>query len=260
MEKLEIGIIGGSGLYDPTIVEKVSRLKIKTIYGDPSDLFHAGKLGNREVVFLSRHGPGHKIPPHELNFKANIAGFERLGIKRIISCCAVGSLKEDYKPGDIVIPDQFIDWKKKMTSYYNTGDVTHVSMADPFCPEIREALIQACEDLGIRYHDSGTYLCIEGPRFSTRAESRMFKNFAEIIGMTGVPEAILAREREMCLSIIATVTDYDVWAEKPVSSAEVVKTMKKNEHKVKQILKEVMNNISEERSCECKEALKEAKM
>lgn len=260
MEKLEIGIIGGSGLYDPSMVEKVSRLKIKTIYGDPSDLFHAGRLGNREVVFLSRHGPGHKIPPHELNFKANIAGFERLGIKRIISCCAVGSLKEDYKPGDIVIPDQFIDWKKKMTSYYNTGDVTHVSMADPFCPEIREALIQACKDLGIRYHSEGTYLCIEGPRFSTRAESKMYRNFADIIGMTGIPEAYLARERQISLAILATVTDYDVWTEKPVSTEEILRTMKENEAKVKKILKEAVENIPKDRNCPCKDALKYAKV
>ena len=260
MEKAEIGIIGGSGLYDPSMIESVSKIQIKTVYGDPSDPFHVGSINNKRIAFLSRHGAGHRIPPHELNFKANINGFEQLGVKRIISCCAVGSLKEDYKPGDIVIPDQFIDWKKSMTTFYGTGDVTHVSLADPFCPEIRKALIDTCKKLGIRYHDIGTYVCIEGPRFSTRAESKMFRNFADIIGMTGIPEAILAREREICLGILATVTDYDVWAEKPVSMEEILRIMKESEAKVKQIIKEVVNVIPHERKCICKEALKNAKV
>jgi len=260
MEKIEIGIIGGSGLYDASIMDNVSKVNVETVYGNPSDSFCTGKINGKGVAFLSRHGQGHRIPPHELNFKANITGFENFGIKRIISCCAVGSLKEDYKPGDIVIPDQFIDFRKNMTTFYNTGDVTHVSLADPFCSEIREALIKACKKLGIRYHDKGTYVCIEGPRFSTRAESKMFRNFADIIGMTGVPEAILAREREICLAILATVTDYDVWSEKPVSTDEILKTMKESEEKVKRIIKEVVNNIPEERKCICKDALKNAKV
>jgi len=260
MEKVEIGIIGGSGIYDLSMLKNVSKVQVKTIYGNPSDALCIGIINNKKVAFLSRHGVNHKIPPHELNFKANITAFENLGAKKIISCCAVGSLKEEYKPGDIVIPDQFIDWKKTMTTFYNTGDVAHVSLADPFCPEIRKALIETCKKLKIRYHDKGTYICIEGPRFSTRAESKMFRNFADIIGMTGVPEAILAREKEICLAILATVTDYDVWAEKPVSSEEVMNTMKKSEEKVKQIIKEVVNNIPEERNCICKEALKGARI
>ncbi len=260
MEKIEIGIIGGSGLYDASMISNVLKVPIKTVYGNPSDVFHTGNINGRKIAFLSRHGQGHKIPPHELNFKANITGFENLGVKRIISCCAVGSLKEDYKPGDIVIPDQFIDWRKSMTTFYNTGDVTHVSLADPFCPEIREALIMTCKDLGIRHHDKGTYVCIEGPRFSTRAESKMFRNFAEIIGMTGVTEAILAREREICLGILATVTDYDVWSEKPVSFDDIAKTMKESQEKINNIIKEVANNIPQERKCICKEALKNAKV
>ena len=260
MEKIEIGIIGGSGLYDASIMDNVSKVNVETVYGNPSDSFCIGKINGKGVAFLSRHGQGHRIPPHELNFKANITGFENFGVKRIISCCAVGSLEEDYKPGDIVIPDQFIDWRKSMNTFYNTGDVTHVSLADPFCSEIREALIKACKKLGIRYHDKGTYVCIEGPRFSTRAESKMFRNFADIIGMTGVPEAILAREREICLAILATVTDYDVWSEKPVSTDEILKTMKESEDKLKQIIKEVVNNIPEERKCICKDALKNAKV
>jgi 5'-methylthioadenosine phosphorylase len=259
MEKAEIGIIGGSGIYDLKMFSNVSRAEVRTNYGNPSDAFIVGVLNGRKVAFLSRHGPGHKIPPHELNFKANIAGFENLGVKRIVSCCAVGSLKEDFRPGDIVIPDQFIDWKKAVNTFYNTGDVTHVSLADPFCPEIRAALIKACKDLGIKHHTAGTYVCIEGPRFSTRAESKMFRSFADLIGMTGVPEAILAREREICLGILATVTDYDVWSEKPVSIEDIIKTAKENEEKVKSIIKEAVKNIKEERNCICKDALKDAK-
>lgn len=260
MERIEIGIIGGSGLYDAGMIGNVSKIKVETVYGDPSDFFNVGKMNGKMVAFLSRHGQGHTIPPHELNFKANITGFENFGIKRIVSCCAVGSLKEDYKPGDIVIPDQFIDWKKVMTTFYNTGDVTHVSLADPFCHEIREALIMTCKDLGIRYHDKGAYICIEGPRYSTRAESKMFRNFADIIGMTGVPEAILAREREICLAILATVTDYDSFKEVPVSTEEVLKTMKESEFKIKQILREAIPIIPVERNCACKEALKYARV
>ena len=258
MDNVDVGIIGGSGLYDASMIDDVTKLFFKTNYGEPSDAFNVGQIGNKRVAFLSRHGPGHKIPPHELNFRANITGFEKLGVKRIISCCAVGSLKEDYKPGDIVIPDQFVDWKKTSATFYNTGNVKHVSLADPFCSEIREALVKTCKKLGIKCHDKGTYVCVEGPRFSTRAESRMFRDFADIIGMTGVPEAILAREREICLGILATVTDYDVWADKPVTFDEIKKTMKENDDKVKQIIKEVVNNIPEERECICKDALKSA--
>jgi len=260
MEKIEIGVIGGSGLYDTSMLKDVSKVQLKTIYGDPSDAIHIGHIGGKKIAFLARHGQNHKIPPHELNFRANITGLEQIGIKRIISCCAVGSLKEEYRPGDIVIPDQFIDWKKTMTTFYNTGDVTHVSLADPFCPEMRRALIDTCKQLGITHHDKGTYVCIEGPRFSTRAESKMFRNFADIIGMTGVTEAILARERELCLSILATVTDYDSFSEIPVSTEKILKTMKESEEKVKTIIKEVVNNIPEKRKCICQYALKDAKV
>lgn len=258
MEKAEIGFIGGTGLYDSSILKDVSTVDIKTEYGEPSCTFNLGLLNNKRVAFIARHGKCHTIPPHELNFRANINAFEKLGVKRIVACCAVGSLKEEYKPGDIVIPDQFIDWKKSMTTFYNTGNVRHVSLADPFCPEIRRALIVTCKDLGIRYHDKAVYICTEGPRFSTRAESKMFRNFADIIGMTGVPEAVLARERELCLAILATVTDYDVWADKPVTFDEVKKTMKENDEKVKQIIKGVVNNIPDKRECICKDALKSA--
>jgi 5'-methylthioadenosine phosphorylase len=259
MEKADIGIIGGSGLYDPGMLTNSTIVLVNTPYGSPSDTFNVGVIGDRRVAFLSRHGLGHRIPPHELNFKANINGLEQLGVKRIISCCAVGSLKEDFKPGDVVIPDQFIDWKKSAVTFHNTGDVAHVSLADPFCAEIRNALIETCKKLGIRHHEIGTYVCVEGPRFSTRAESRMFRNFADVIGMTGIPETVLARERELCLGILATVTDYDVWAEHPVSMDDIIETMRKSETAVKRILKEVVKVIPNERNCICKDAMKNAR-
>ncbi|MBN2203299.1 MAG: S-methyl-5'-thioadenosine phosphorylase [Candidatus Aenigmarchaeota archaeon] len=258
MEKVEIGFIGGTGLYDSSMIDNVSEMEVDTEYGSPSDVFNVGLMNGRKVAFLARHGRGHTIPPHEINFKANITGFAKIGVNRLIACCAVGSLKEDYKPGDIVIPDQFVDWKKNSTTFYNTGNVRHVSLADPFCSEIRNALIATCKDLGIACHTKGTYVCVEGPRFSTRAESLMFRNFGDIIGMTGIPEAVLAREKEMCLGILATVTDYDVWADKPVTFDEIKKTMKENNEKVKKIIKQVVNNIPNERNCICKDALKSA--
>jgi len=258
--KAEIGIIGGTGIYDPTMFKDVKEVKVKVPYGRPSDYYFIGELEGRKVAFLPRHGRDHSIPPHDINYKANIYGFKQLGVTRILASCATGSLKEEYKPGDIVIPDQFIDWKKTRVTFYDTGNVVHVSLADPFCPELRKILIETCESLDIPYHDKGTYLCIEGPRFSTRAESKMFRNFAELIGMTGVPECILAREQEICFAIIATITDYDVWAEKPVSAQEVVKVMKENNQKVKEILRKAIPQIPKERNCFCKDALKEAKI
>jgi len=258
--KADIGIIGGTGVYDPGMFKNVSEISIKTLHGEPSDCFCIGEFQRKKVAFLPRHGKEHKIPPHNINFRANISGFEKLGVTRILASCAIGSLKEEYKPGEIVIPDQFINFRKTRTTFYDTGDVTHVSMADPFCPELRKLLIESCKKLGIPYHDKGTYLCIEGPQFSTRSESRMYRNFAELIGMTGVPEAILAREKEMCFAIIATISDYDVWAEKPVEFEQIKKVMKENQDKIKRVLEETIKNIPEDRKCFCKDALKGAKV
>ena len=258
--KADIGIIGGTGIYDPGMFKNVSEISIETLYGEPSDCYCFGEFQGKKVAFLPRHGKGHKIPPHDINFRANITGFEKSGVKRILASCATGSLREEYKPGEIVIPDQFINFRKTRTTFYDTGDVTHVSMADPFCPELRKILNDACEELKIPYHDKGTYLCIEGPQFSTRAESRMYRSFAELIGMTGVPEAILAREKEICFAIIATITDYDVWAKKPVNTEEIIRVMKESQGKVKKILKESIKNIPEERNCFCKDALEGAKV
>ncbi|NCN39056.1 MAG: S-methyl-5'-thioadenosine phosphorylase [Candidatus Aenigmarchaeota archaeon CG_4_10_14_0_8_um_filter_37_24] len=254
----EIGIIGGTGIYDAKLVNNLRKVKIDYPYGEASDFFYVGEFKNKKTVFLPRHGKTHTIPPHEINFKANISGFKELGVNRIIACCATGSLQKELKPGDIVIPDQFIDWRKRGVTFYDTGNVAHVSLADPFCPELRQLLIESCKSLGIKCHKKGTYVCIEGPRFSTRAESRMFRNLGDVIGMTGIPEAILAREKEICFAIIATVTDFDVWAETPVSTDGIVKVMKENTEKVRSILEETIPKIPEKRNCVCKDALKDA--
>ncbi len=252
-----IGVIGGSGIYG--IFEPMESLKVHTPYGAPSDDVQIGKLGDIEIAFIPRHGRGHRIPPHRVNYRANIYALKSLGVERIVAVSAVGSLREDYRPGDIVIVDQYIDFTKKRDyTFYDGPKVVHISTADPFCPELREIFINVCKEQGIECKESGTYICIEGPRFSTRAESKMFRQFADIIGMTLVPEVQLAREMEMCYVTIATITDYDVWAEKPVSTEEVIKVMKENEEKVKKILRVGIPRIPEERKCPCKDALKGA--
>lgn len=255
----EIGIIGGTGVYDPKLLEKPQKFKISTPFGSPSDLITLGEFSGKRIAFINRHGEGHTIPPHKVNSRANIWALKSLGVTRILSPAAVGSLKEEYKPGDIVIVDQFIDFtKKREYTFYEGNQVYHVSPADPFCPELREALIGIGKSLNLPMHKKGTYICIEGPRYSTRAESRMFRNFADIIGMTLVPECQLAREVEICYASIATVTDYDVWADKPVSTEEVLTTMRENLEKIKNLLMQTIPKIPFERSCKCKEALKDA--
>ncbi len=256
-----IGIIGGSGLYDPDWFEtEIEEIKVYTPYGLPSDFIKVGSIGGVKVAFLARHGPRHSIPPHKVNYRANIWALKEIGVKRIISVSAVGSLREDYKPGDFVCPDQFVDMtKSRAYTFYDGGVVAHVSMADPFCPELREIVVKTARDLNIKMHDKGTYICIEGPRFSTRAESRLWRQWhCDIIGMTLVPEVNLAREAEICYVTIAMVTDYDVWAEKPVTAEEVVRVMKENTEKAKKLLKALIPRIPLERKCPCGEALKTA--
>ena len=253
----KIGIIGGSGIYG--IFKPKKSLRIDTPFDRPSGNVEIGEIKGIEIAFIPRHGKGHYIPPHMVNYRANIYAFYKLGVERVIGISAVGSLREDYKPGDIVITDQYIDFtKKREYTFYDGPKVVHISMADPFCPELRTIFIDAVKYLGYPHHDKGTYVCIEGPRFSTRAESRMFRQFADIIGMTLVPEVQLARELEMCYVNVSTITDYDVWAEKPVTTEEVMRVMKENEEKVKAILTEAIPRIPEERSCSCKDALKGA--
>ena len=265
-ENAEIGIIGGSGIYDPEIFEDAKELKIYTPYGQPSDNIIVGTVKGRRVAFLPRHGRGHKIPPHKINYRANIWALKSLGVKWVISVSAVGSLREDYKPGDFVVPDQFIDMtKKREYTFFDGPVVAHVSMAEPFCEHLREIIIDTAKGLGITTHPKGTYICIEGPRFSTKAESRIWKEVfkADIIGMTLVPEVNLACEAQMCYATIAMVTDYDVWAERPVTAEEVIETMKKNVEKAKRLLYEVVQKLPsqpEESKCSCCHSLATALM
>ena len=253
----EIGIIGGTGLYDPELLKNVEEVKVDTPYGDPSDSITVGELAGRRVAFLPRHGKKHTIRPTDVNSRANIFALKKLGVTRILAPSAVGSLKEDYKPGDVVFVDQFIDRTTKREQSFYTGEkVCHISVAEPMCPELRRTLIATAKNIGIRAHDTGTYVCIEGPRFSTKAESKLFRSWdADIIGMTLVPECVLAREAEVCYASISTVTDYDVWKDHPVCADEVVATMKTSVEKVKRIILEAAAHIPKEQCCECKNAL-----
>jgi len=253
-----IGIIGGTGIYDPELLEDVKQIEAKTPYGAMSDFITTGFLKGKKIAFIPRHGSRHTIPPHNVNVKANVFAMKELGVKRIISTCATGSLQEKYKPGDIVIVDQFIDFGKRIETFYEEKKVYHVSMADPFCPELRKIFIETTKQLNIPVHEKGTYLRIAGPQFSTRAASKMYRNFADLIGMTGVPEVILARELEICPCIISTITDYDVWAEKPVSMEEIKNTMAKNIENLKKIIENAIPKIPEERQCSCKDSLRGA--
>lgn len=255
----EIGVIGGTGVYDPELLENAQKIKLATPFGAPSDEITIGKLAGRNVAFINRHGPGHTIPPHLVNSRANIWALKKVGVTRILAPGAVGSLKESYKPGDIVITDQFIDFtKNRKYTFYEGGKVFHISLADPFCDELRKALIDSGRSIGIELKEKGIYVCIEGPRFSTRAESRMFRTFGDIIGMTLVPECQLAREAEICYVAINTITDYDVWTEKPVSTRDVLETMKENLQKVRSLLLDTIPKIPTERKCACRHALKDA--
>ena len=258
---VEIGIIGGTGIYDPGIFSNKREMKVHTPYGEPSDVITIGDFADRRVAFIPRHGRGHRIPPHKINSQANIWALKELGVTGIIAPSAVGSLRKDFPPGDIAFSDQFIDFTKgRRYTFYDGGSVCHVSMADPFCPEIRSVATSKAKALGLAFHENATYLCIEGPRFSTRAESRFFKDMlkADIIGMTLVPECVLAREAQICYASIATVTDYDVWADTPVSSKEVIETLHRNADKTKKLIMEMIPAIPAARSCVCQNALEGA--
>jgi 5'-methylthioadenosine phosphorylase len=255
-----VAIIGGSGVYDPKIFRKEKEIKIKTPFGYPSAPIEIGDFLGKRIAFLARHGKSHQFSPHKVPQKANIWALKKLGIERIIGICAVGSLKKNFRPGDIVICDQFVDFTKKREYTFYDKEAVHVSLADPFCPGLRSLFYKKAKKLKIPVYQKGTYLCVEGPRFSTRAESKFFRNFADIIGMTLIPEAVLAREQEICYLSLAAVTDFDVWQSHPVSAEEVIKTMKENLEKIKKILKIAIPEIKEKRSCLCKTALENAKI
>ena len=243
------------------MLDNAREMKMSTPYGPPSGPITLGTFKGREMVFIPRHGPGHTIPPHRVNYRANIWAMKELGVERIFSISAVGSLKEEYRPGQLVLVDQFIDFtKKREYSFFEGTQVVHVSTAEPFCPHLRGLLKRTAESLGMDVHAGGTLVCVEGPRFSTKAESRMFRGFADIIGMTVVPEAPLAREAAICYSTIAMVTDYDVWKEKPVDIEEVIRNMTANISHVRDLLKAAIPKLPEKRDCPCKDALANARI
>lgn len=260
MAEAEIGIFGGTGIYDSGLLEEPKEVNVDTPYGKTSDSITVGVFKGRKIAFMPRHGKKHTIPPHMINFRANIWAFKELGIKRIIAPSAVGSLKEEIMPGHFALPLQFLDFTKSRNgSFSEYGRVIHISVADPFCPELQNSILKVSKTQDVIMHKDCTYVCIEGPRFSTKAESKFYRTTgADIIGMTLVPECQLAREAQMCYASISTVTDYDVWAEKPVTAKEVLETLAKNVEKTKQILTVLIDEIPQTRSCSCEKALSEA--
>ncbi len=258
----EFGVIGGSGLYDPKLLKNVQEVNIETPYGKPSDTITIGELSGKCVAFLPRHGKKHTIRPTDVNSRANIFALKKLGVKRILASSTVGSLREEYHPGETVFVDQFIDrTTRREQSFYTAaeGKVCHIGMAEPMCPELRKTLIQVAKQTGFKMHETGTYVCIEGPRFSTKAESKMYRQWgADIVGMTLVPECVLAREAEICYASIATVTDYDVWKEHAVCVDDILKTMKSNIENVKRAIAETIAKMPTECNCACRSALKGA--
>ena len=257
-----IGIIGGSGLYQMEGLESVREERIQTPFGDPSDKYTLGRLQGRPVAFLARHGRGHRLMPSELNFRANIFGFKVLGAEWILSASAVGSMREEVKPLDILIPDQFFDRTvARASTFFGNGLIAHVSFADPTCHDLGETLYRVGRRVGATMHQGGTYVCIEGPQFSTRAESRIYRSWGvDVIGMTNLQEAKLAREAEICYATLALVTDYDVWhdTEEDVNVESVIKVLLKNVETAKAIIREAVTEIPEGRKCFCAHALRDA--
>jgi len=264
LQQAEIGIIGGSGLYSMPGLTDIREVPLQTPFGDPSEAYVLGTLEGRKVAFLARHGRGHRILPSELNFRANIHGMKQLGVERIISVSAVGSLKEEHKPTDFVIPDQFIDRTfHRIATFFGEGIVGHVAFGDPVCDEVASAVQAACQKNGVTGKKGGTYVCMEGPQFSTRAESNLYRSWgADIIGMTNLQEAKLAREAEICYATMAMVTDYDCWhtEHEAVTVDAVIKVMHTNSANAAQVVKEAVARMPRERSCKCGSALQFAIM
>jgi 5'-methylthioadenosine phosphorylase len=257
-----IGIIGGSGLYQLDGLADVRWRRVRTPFGDPSDEFCEGRLGDRRVVFLPRHGRGHRLMPSELPFRANIWGLKFLGVEWVISISAVGSMREEIRPLDLVVPDQFFDaTKRRVGSFFGDGIVAHVGMADPVCADLAGALEKAGTEAGATVHRGGTYVCIEGPQFSTKAESRIYRSWGvDVIGMTNMPEAKLAREAELCYATLALATDYDVWHDvhAAVSVEAVVQNLMRNVETAKDVLRRVIPRVGPPRACACPDLLKNA--
>ena len=262
MAQAEIGIIGGSGLYSMPGLTKVKEIRLKTPFGAPSDVYICGLLEGRQVAFLARHARGHRLLPSELNFRANIHGFKQLGVERVVSVSAVGSLKEEHKPLEFVIPDQFFDrTRHRVETFFGDGVVAHIAFADPVCEELATVVERACKQAGVTGKRGGTYLCMEGPQFSTKAESNVYRGLGmDVIGMTNLQEAKLAREAEICYVTIAMVTDYDCWHphHESVTVDQVVAVLLKNAEHACQVVRMTVAAMPTERSCKCGSALAHA--
>ncbi|MCK5450549.1 MAG: S-methyl-5'-thioadenosine phosphorylase [Candidatus Omnitrophica bacterium] len=261
----KIGVIGGSALYDIEGLEVVKREKVTTPFGSPSDDAVIGKMGNKEIVFIPRHGRGHGLLPTQVNSRANIYALKVLGVDRVISVSAVGSLKEHISPLDVLLVDQFVDRtnQSRPTTFFGDGIVAHIAFADPICLELKNTILKSNSSLGVKIHDGGTYINMEGPAFSTKAESRLYKSWGmDVIGMTNMSEARLAREAGMCYSTMAMITDYDCWrlgeGIESVSVEMVMETLTNNMETAKTMLLNTIKNMPEKRSCECGEALRNA--
>jgi len=262
LEKISIGIIGGSGLYQMAGLADLKEISLETPFGRPSDNFVTGTLEGKRIAFLARHGRGHYILPSELNFRANIYAMKKLGVERIISASAVGSLKEEHKPLDILVPDQFFDRTcGRISTFFGEGLVVHVSFAHPVCPHLSDKLVKAGKASGVTVKRGGTYLCMEGPAFSTVAESNVYRSWnMDIIGMTNLQEAKLAREAEICYVTMALVTDYDCWhpGHEAVTVDQVIAVLNRNSENAQRLIRETVRQLNGERPCKCGSALKSA--
>lgn len=261
MARAEIGILGGTGLYEIGGLSDVEEVRATTPFGDPSDAYVLGTLGGRRVAFLSRHGRGHLFLPGEVNYRANIYGFKALGVERLVAVNSVGSLRAEIRPRDFVFADQFIDRSRRRTTFFGDGAVAHISFGRPVCPELSRSLYEAAAGLGVRAHPAGTYVCIEGPAFSTRAESLLHRSWgADVVGMTAATEAKLAREAELCFATMNLATDYDVWHEEeaPVTVDMILENLRQNIGHAKEVIRRAVAALPVKRpaSCGCGEALK----
>ncbi len=251
-----IGVIGGSGMERLLAGGSHRSHQVSTPWGAPSGPIEEAEIGGLKVLFLARHGPGHVIPPHRVNYRANVDALHSLGAEAIVTVSSVGSLREELSPGMFVLPNQFVDFTKgRPTTYFDGGRVYHVSLADPFCPDLSQRAAAVGRELNTPFSEKRTYVCVEGPRFSTRAESAFFRGFADIIGMTLVPEVTLARERALCYLCLAMVTDYDVWADHPVDAKEILAVMHANSERMGRLLTTLLPRLAAPPTCTCRQAL-----
>ncbi len=262
MSEVRVGVIGGSGLYHMEGLTVEEERRVETPFGEPSDAFILGELEGTRVAFLARHGRGHRLLPSELNYRANIFGFKLLGVERLLSVSAVGSMKEEYRPTDILVPDQFFDrTRHRADTFFGEGLVAHVSLANPVCPDLFEVFYECAKESGARSHRGGTYICMEGPQFSTRAESNIYRQWGvDVIGMTNLQEAKLSREAEICYSTLAMVTDYDCWHEEEddVNGHAVMEVIQQNAATAQDVVRRAIRRLPDERTCDCSTALRNA--